>query len=49
MNKSLVGKPEGNKPFGRPRNKWDDNIEINHEEIVLEGVDWFHLVQDREL
>jgi hypothetical protein len=29
----LVGKPEGNRPLGRPRRRWEDNIEINHHEV----------------
>jgi hypothetical protein len=35
-----VGKPEGNKPLGRPRRRWVDNIKIDLREIVLDGMDW---------
>jgi hypothetical protein len=36
--KILVGKPEGKRPFGRPRRRWDDNIKMARD-IGLEGVD----------
>jgi hypothetical protein len=45
--KILVLKPE-NRPHGRPRRRWKDNIQMELREICLEGVDWFHLVQDRD-
>jgi hypothetical protein len=41
--KILVGKPEGKRPLGRPRRRWEDNININLSEIGLEAVDWIHL------
>jgi hypothetical protein len=44
----LVGKPEGKRPIGRPRNGWVDNIIIHLREIVWEGVDWIHVTQDRD-
>jgi len=43
----LVGKPEGKRPLGRRRHRWEDNIRMDRREIVLEGVDWIHLTQDR--
>jgi hypothetical protein len=36
----LVGKPEGRRPMGRPRNRWVDNIKINLREIECDGMDW---------
>jgi hypothetical protein len=33
----LVGKPEGKRPLGRPRHRWEDNIKINFQEVGLEG------------
>jgi hypothetical protein len=36
----LVGKPEGKRPFGIPRHRWEDNIKMNLREIGSEGVDW---------
>jgi hypothetical protein len=43
-----VGKPEGNRPLGRPRRGWEGNINIkmNHREIGWGDVDWIHLAQD---
>jgi hypothetical protein len=35
----LVGKPEGKRPIGRPRHRWEDNIEINLREIGWSGMD----------
>jgi hypothetical protein len=35
----LVGKPEGKRPFGRPKRRWEDNIGMNFREIGWEGVD----------
>jgi hypothetical protein len=37
--KILVGKPEGKRPFGRPRRRWEDNIRLDLREIGWEGVD----------
>jgi hypothetical protein len=42
----LVGKPEWNRPLGRPRHRWEDNIKVGLREIGLEGVDWIYLAQD---
>jgi hypothetical protein len=38
--KVLVGKPEGKKPLGRPRRRWEDEIRKDLREIGLGGVDW---------
>jgi hypothetical protein len=46
--KVLVGKPEGKKPLGRPRSRWEDGVRIDPREIGLGGVDWIRLAQDRE-
>jgi hypothetical protein len=43
----LVGKPEGKRPFGRPRRKLEDNITMGLEEVGYGGMDWIELVQDR--
>jgi hypothetical protein len=43
----LVGRPEGRRPLGRPRHRWEDNIKIDLREIVFGDVDWFNLAQDR--
>jgi hypothetical protein len=44
----LVGKPEGKKPLGRPRCRWEDNIRIDLRETGWEGVDCIHLAQNRD-
>jgi hypothetical protein len=43
----LVGKPEGKRPLGRPRCRWDDNIRMDVKEIQRKAVDWIHLAPDR--
>ena len=43
----LVGKPEGQRPLGRPRHRWEDNIKINLQEVICGGMDWIKLAQDR--
>jgi hypothetical protein len=44
----LVGKPEGNRPLGRPRRRWVDNIKVDLREIGLDDVDWIDPAQDRD-
>jgi hypothetical protein len=44
----LVGKPEGKRPLGRPRRRWEDGIRMDLREIDLGGVDWIRLSQDRD-
>jgi hypothetical protein len=34
------GKPEGKRPLGRPRHRWEDEIRMDLREISLRGVDW---------
>jgi hypothetical protein len=46
--KVLVGKPEGNRPLGRPRRRWEDEVRMDLMEIGLGGVDWIRLSQDRD-
>jgi hypothetical protein len=43
----LVGNPEGKRPLGRPRQRWEDNIKIVRE-LGWGGMDWIHLAQDRD-
>jgi hypothetical protein len=43
----LVGKPEGNRPLGRPRRRWIDNIMMDLLAKGLSVVDWIGLAQDR--
>ena len=44
----LVGKPEGKRPLGRPRRRWEDNIKIDLQEVECGGMDWIELAQDRD-
>ena len=44
----LVGKPEGNRPLGRPRRRWVDNIRMDLQEVGCGYVDWIGLAQDRD-
>jgi hypothetical protein len=46
--KVLVGKPEGKRPLGRPRRRWEDGIRMYLREIDLWVVDWIRLAQDRD-
>jgi len=48
VNRVLVGKPEGKRPFGRPRRRWEDNIKMGLQEVGCGGMDWIDLAQDRE-
>ena len=42
----LVGKPEGKRPLGRPRHRWEDNIKMGLQEVGGGGMDWIDLAQD---
>jgi hypothetical protein len=44
---TLVGKPEGKRPLGRPRRRWVDNIRMDPGEVGWGDVDWIGLAQDR--
>jgi hypothetical protein len=46
--KVLVGKPEGKRPLGRPRRRWEDGVRMDLREIGLGSVDWIRLAQDRD-
>jgi hypothetical protein len=46
--KVLVGKPEGRRPLGRYRHRWEDNIKTDLREVGCECVDWIGLAQDRD-
>ena len=43
----LVGKPEGKRPLGRPRRRWEDNIKMDLQEVGCGAMDWIELAQDR--
>ena len=43
----LAGKFGEKRPLGRPRHRWEDNIEIERQVVGCEGMDWIYLAQDR--
>jgi hypothetical protein len=45
----LVGKPEGKRPLGRPRRRWEDNIKMDLQEVGCGGMEWIELAQDRDI
>jgi hypothetical protein len=44
----LVGKPEGKRPLGRPRRRWEDNVRMDLQEVGCGCEDWIGLTQDRD-
>jgi hypothetical protein len=48
MYRVLVGKPEGKRPLGRPRRRWEDNIKMDLQEMECGGKNWIVLTQDRD-
>ena len=44
-----MGIPEGKRPLGRPRRKWDDNIKMDFQEVVCGSMDWIELAQDGDM
>jgi hypothetical protein len=44
----LVGEPEGKRPLGRPRRRWEFNIKIDVQEVGCGGMEWMELAQDRD-
>jgi hypothetical protein len=43
-----VGKPEGKRPLGKPRRRWEDNIRMDLRETGWGGMDWIDLAKDRD-
>ena len=43
--RGLVRKPEGKRPLGIPRRRWEDNIKIDLQEMIRRGMDWIDLAQ----
>ena len=48
VHRVLVEKPEGKRPLGRPRRRWEDNIKMDLQEVGGSYGDWLELAQDRE-
>jgi hypothetical protein len=48
VHRLLVGKPEGKRLLGRPRRRWEDNINLDVEEVGGGRGDWMELAQDRD-
>ena len=46
--RGLVTKPEGKRPHGRPRRRWEDNIKMDLQEVGCGGMDWIELAHDRD-
>ena len=46
--RDLVGKPERKRSLGRPRRRWEDNINMDLQEMGCVSMDWIELVQDRD-
>ena len=48
VHRVLVGKPEGKRPLGRSRLRWEDNIKMDLQEVGGGHGDWMELAQDRD-
>jgi hypothetical protein len=48
VHRVLVGKPEGQRPLGRPRRRWEGHIKMDLQEVGVGGGDWMELAQDRD-
>ena len=48
VHRVLMGKPEGKRPLGRPRRRWEDNIKMDLQEVGGGSEDWMELAHDRD-
>jgi hypothetical protein len=48
VDRVLLGKPEGKRPIGRPRHRWEDNIKMDLQDMGCESMDWIDQAQDRD-
>jgi hypothetical protein len=44
----LVGRPEGRRPLGRLRRRWEDNIQMDLQKVEWGCMDWIDMAQDRD-
>ena len=44
----LVGRPEGKRPSGRSRRRWEDNIKMNLRDVGCDPGEWIDLAEDRD-
>ena len=47
--RALVGKPEGKRPLGRPRRRWENNIKMDLRGVGCGDIDWIELAQNRDM
>jgi hypothetical protein len=43
----LVGRPGSNRPLGKPRRRWEDNIKMDLREIGMDGANWINVAPDK--
>ena len=43
-----MGKPEGKRPLGRPRRRWEDNIRLDRQKVGCGSMDWIEMAHDRD-
>jgi hypothetical protein len=48
VHRVLMGKPEGKRPLGRPKRRWEDNIKMDLHEVGRSWGDWRELARDRD-
>ena len=48
VHRVLVWKPEGKRPLGRPKRRWEDNIKMDLQEVGGDCMDWMELARDRD-
>ena len=48
MLRVLVGRPEGKRPIGRQRCRWEDDIKMDLREVACDPGDWLYIAQDRD-
>jgi hypothetical protein len=48
VHRVLVGKPEGERPLGRPRRRWEDNMKMDLQDVGRGRGDWMELAQDKD-